>query len=114
MRQARRLSQVGKWLARYGESIYATRGGPCKAAPWGGSTYRGNTVYLHILDWREDTLILPAIDRSLVAARSLTGGTVKLTQTESAIELSVSLSDRKALDTIIALQSDERACVARR
>lgn len=28
--QANRLKKVGDWLAKYGESIYATRGGPYK------------------------------------------------------------------------------------
>jgi alpha-L-fucosidase len=41
------LQEVGRWLTRNGASIYATRGGPWKAHPWGGSTYRGATAYVH-------------------------------------------------------------------
>jgi hypothetical protein len=41
------LRQVGQWLTRNGASIYGTRGGPWKAHPWGGSTYRGATAYVH-------------------------------------------------------------------
>ena len=41
------LRQVGQWLTRNGAAIYGTRGGPWKAHPWGGSTYRGATAYVH-------------------------------------------------------------------
>jgi len=41
------LEQVGRWLTRNGASIYGTRGGPWKTHPWGGSTYRGATAYVH-------------------------------------------------------------------
>jgi alpha-L-fucosidase len=41
------LDDVGRWLTRNGASIYATRGGPWKAHPWGGSTYRGATAFVH-------------------------------------------------------------------
>ena len=41
------LQEVGQWLTRNGASVYGTRGGPWMAHPWGGSTYRGATAYLH-------------------------------------------------------------------
>jgi alpha-L-fucosidase len=41
------MQEVGQWLTRNGVSIYGTRGGPWKAHPWGGSTYRGATAYVH-------------------------------------------------------------------
>jgi len=105
-RQVRRLAEVGEWLGRYGESIYGTRGGPFMTGSWGGSTYRGSTVHLHILDWPEDTLTLPALERRIVASRSLTGQTVSVKQTDEAIEVTVPPSDREAMDTIIALELD--------
>jgi hypothetical protein len=41
------LQEVGQWLTRNGASIYGTRGGPWKAHPWGGATYRGATAFVH-------------------------------------------------------------------
>jgi len=41
------MQEVGAWLTRNGAAIYGTRGGPWKAHPWGGSTYRGATAYVH-------------------------------------------------------------------
>lgn len=46
--QKRTLKEVGKWLRRYGESIYGTRNGPYMPGPWGGSTRKGNAIYLHL------------------------------------------------------------------
>ena len=103
-RQVRRLAQVGEWLEHYGESVYDTRGGPFVAGPWGGATCRGNKVYLHILDWPEDWLILPSLQEKIVRSRSLTGATVDVRQMEETIEVSVPPPDRDATDTIIVLE----------
>lgn len=45
-----RLAGIGEWLAKYGNSIYGTRGGPIQPQPWGVSTESSEAVYLHILD----------------------------------------------------------------
>jgi alpha-L-fucosidase len=105
-RQVRRLAQVGEWLARYGESIYGTRGGPFAAGPWGGSTCRGNTAYLHILDWPEDSLVLKPLPQNIVESRSLTGRDASIDQSGEAVTVTVPPSDRGAMDTIIALELD--------
>jgi len=104
--QASRLKEVGDWLAQYGESIYGTRGGPFKPGTYGGSTYRGNTVYVHILNCTNDPLILPAIPAKVVGSRLLSGGQVSVTQTEAGIEISVPAAYRQTNDTIVALELD--------
>ncbi|UCE47268.1 MAG: alpha-L-fucosidase, partial [Phycisphaerales bacterium] len=40
-RQVERLREMGVWLEKYGQSIYATRGGPFKPGLWGASTHKG-------------------------------------------------------------------------
>ena len=45
-----RLEGIGEWLAKYGDSIFGTRGGPIQPQPWGVSTESSEVVYLHILD----------------------------------------------------------------
>jgi alpha-L-fucosidase len=47
---AERLAGVGQWTAKYGPTIYGTRGGPVSPQPWGASTRKDTTVYLHLLD----------------------------------------------------------------
>ena len=108
-RQVERLKEMGEWLSRCGESIYATRGGPFRPGPWGASTRKGNTVYIHVLDWPEEPLRLPPIPAKIVRSSLLTGGSVTVTQTEECIELGVPAEHRQALDTIVVLGLDRPA-----
>ncbi len=102
--QVRRLAEVGDWLSRYGESLYGTRGGPIPPHQhWGGTTHKSDRVYVHILDWRHDTLVLPRLDRRVVASSSLTASSVTVTESDAGIAITVPPADRQAPDTIVAL-----------
>ena len=105
-RQVARLKEMGDWLDKYGLSIYATRGGPFKPGNWGASTYKGNTIYVHVLNWDEDTLTLPPIPKKIITSPVMTGGAATVIQTEQAVEISVPKAYREELDTIIVLQLD--------
>ena len=107
--QANRLREIGDWLHRYGESIYGTRGGPFLPGAWGVSTRRGNEIYLHVLKWPEAPLKLPKIPAMIRRASTLTGGKVELSQTETAISISLKETDRSDLDTIILLELESSA-----
>ncbi|MFS2139583.1 alpha-L-fucosidase [Duganella sp. Dugasp56] len=111
--QAARLREIGAWLGQYGQSIYATRGGPFLPGEYGASTHRDRTIYVHVLKWQQDKLALPAIPARIVRASVLTGGDVRFTQTGQGIELSVPPSARNDIDTIIALQLDSPAAAIR-
>jgi alpha-L-fucosidase len=108
-RQVERLKEMGDWLAKYGDTIYATRGGPFKPAKHVVTTRKGNTVFLHMLAWPEETLMLPALPAKIVQNRVLTGGEATVTQTEAGIEITVPESDRQEIDTIVALELDKPA-----
>ena len=107
--QVERLRQIGAWLAKNGESIYGTRGGPFKPGDYGTSTRKGNTVYLYIRDWDDGRLNLPAIPAKIVRSRVLGGGDADVRQTASGIEVSVPERNRQPLDTIVALELDSAA-----
>jgi alpha-L-fucosidase len=107
--QAKLIKQVGAWLDKNGESIYGTRGGPFKPGSYGVSTRKGNTVYVHIRKWVEDTLKLPAIPAKVVSSRMVSGGSCKVTQSDAGIEISVPESDRQPVDTIVAIELDVKA-----
>ncbi|MCW3467965.1 alpha-L-fucosidase [Chitinophaga nivalis] len=47
------LHRIGTWMQRYGASIYGTTTTPLPLQPWGESTRKGNTLYLHVFDWRK-------------------------------------------------------------
>jgi alpha-L-fucosidase len=121
---AARLREMGDFLKKYGESIHATRGGPFIAADekkrppnargfalaegnwWGGSTHKGNVIYLHILRWPSDTITLPAIPRRIVRHSVLTGGSAAMKQSVFGIEVGVPVGRRHPVDTIVRLQLD--------
>jgi alpha-L-fucosidase len=107
--QVGRLKEIGAWLAKYGESIYGTRGGPFKPGRFGVSTRKGQTIYLHIQHWPGETLSLPAIPAKIVRGVALTGGAVTVKQTEDVIEVTLPARDRQEIDTVIGLELDRPA-----
>lgn len=107
--QTARIKEIGDWLAKYGESIYGTRGGPWKPGQWGASTRKGNRIYVHVFKWNGDTLELPAVAAGVKAAKALTGGSVQIKQTDSGITLTLAAESQAALDTLIALDLDKPA-----
>ncbi len=107
--QAGLLKEMGAWLAQFGESIYGTRGGPFKPGDYGVSTRKGDTIYVHILQWPDATLKLPVIPRKIVGSRLLGGGNAEVYQTKAGIEISIPESQRQPIDTVVALQLDGSA-----
>jgi alpha-L-fucosidase len=108
--QAQRLQEIGDWLAKNGESIYGTRGGPFLPGAYGVSTYRGQKIYVHVLDWKgASKLLLPAIPAKVVRASLLTGGEAMVSQTEPGIEIAVPASNQNDTDTIVVLELDQPA-----
>lgn len=60
--QQDRIVALGDWLAVNGDAIYGTRSSRFGSLPWGRSTTKGNTVYLHVFDWPEDgRLVAPGL-----------------------------------------------------
>jgi alpha-L-fucosidase len=107
--QDSRLREIGAWLEKCGQSIYRTRGGPFLPGRYGVSTHRDNIIYLHVLDWPDGKLILPAIPAKVVRASALTGGEATVNQTDRSIEISLPLSGHSDMDTVIALELDRPA-----
>ncbi|MGM9700956.1 MAG: alpha-L-fucosidase [Prevotella sp.] len=98
-----RLKAMGEWLAKNGETVYGTRGGIVAPHDWGVSTQKGNTLYIHILKWKDRGLFLPITDRKVVKAQMFEGKqpvTVTRTKTGVMLELPAVPS---GVDTIVEL-----------
>jgi alpha-L-fucosidase len=112
-RHVERYLQMGAWLEQFGESIYATRGGPYKPGPWGCATRSKdkNTIYLHILSEWEGVISLPDLSAKVVANRVLSGGTATVTQADGQLTVAIDPDERRGrafllhdFDTVIALE----------
>lgn len=110
-RQADRLAEMGRWLERYGTSIYGTRGGPWKPAKGWVSTRRDRTVYLHVLKWpeKDSPIALPALARPFLRATLLDGTDVSIQVREGKWHVEVPADKRDAIDTVIAIELDGSA-----
>jgi alpha-L-fucosidase len=87
---AERLRALGAWLARFGSSIYGTRGGPVAPRAWGVTTRRADTIFVHVLDWPDRTLSLPALPARVIRATLLGSGTpVPVVQTALGVTLTL-------------------------
>jgi alpha-L-fucosidase len=89
-------------MKRYGQSIYATRGGPYLPGDFGVSTYHDRTIYLHILNPTGKTLLLPALPARILGCSSLTGGGAACKQASDSVEITLN-GNADAVDTIVAL-----------
>lgn len=107
--QAAVLRHMGAWLEKFGESIYGTRGGPFRNGAWGGATYKGNSIYLHVFKWTGDALNLPALKGKVVNASALTGGKVIFEQTANSLRVSLPSAHREPVPTVIRLELDAPA-----
>jgi alpha-L-fucosidase len=108
--QAERLRQMGGWLKTNGEGIYGTRGGPLPPRPWGATTRKGNTVFVHVLDWPDPLLTIPALGGKVKRARALrNGAAVKIEEVAGgALLLHIPPAVRDAYATVIAIELDAR------
>ena len=100
-----RLTEVGKWMKQYGDSIYGTRGGPVAAGPWGVTTQRGATVYVHVLDWNQPVLALAGIPRPVHLARLLRdGSSVEFSIVKGGLVLKLPEPQPEEVDRVIVLE----------
>ncbi len=100
-----RLAEVGRWLEANGRAVYGTRGGPVPPRPWGVTTQRGDTVYVHVLAWQDALLALPRLARPVKAARSLaTGRPIRFTAERDGLVLHLDPSALDPIDTIVVLE----------
>ena len=69
------MEAIGRWMHVNGDAIYGTTASRFTSLPWGRSTTKGATIYLHVFDWPKDgRLIVPGLKTPVTAARLLAGG----------------------------------------
>ena len=88
---------VMRWISQNRGSLEGTRGGPFDATDEYVSTYAGQNVFVHVLDWKgKNNLNLPPIiDRPILKARLFNGPAVR--------------ADQYPWGTLIVVPEEERA-----
>ena len=102
-RQVERLREMGAWLAKNGETIYATRGGPWKPTPELACTRKDDRIYLHLLRRTDETVSLKAPSITIKSARVFNGPAVPFSVKEGTLGLTVPSDAWQPIDTIIEL-----------
>ena len=85
------LEGLAPWMATYNEAIYDTRGGPWINGSWGGASYRGNTVYLHLFNPTDEPLVLNALPQQITSATTIDGQAIPYTQDDQAKTVSITI-----------------------
>jgi alpha-L-fucosidase len=109
------LQEVGKWMDKYGESIYATSPAPVPKPDWGRLTAKDDKLYLHVFDWpMDDILVVNDIEEKiknayLLADKEQRKLSFEKTDEKIKIELNTISMTPDALDssdTVIVLETD--------
>ena len=107
-----RLRDVGRWLATYATSIYATRGGPVPPHEWGVTTQRADTVFVHVLSWPDRLLALPPLGARVVRARMLRAGApVGVATSGAGVTLTLPEGGDEEADRVVVLTLAPRSVV---
>lgn len=102
-----RLHEIGEWTSKHGESIFGTRGGPITPRPWGVTTAKPGKVYVHILDWPDEMLVMPKLAQPVSRAAMLSGGqSIIAKEVDGNLLLKVPLESRDPFDTVVVLETN--------
>lgn len=100
-----RLEQMGRWLHKYGSTIYETQKGPFVPRSWGAVTRKSKTLFVHILNLKNsDSLWMPITD----AIQSITyfdsSDVVEYEMINNGLLLKSLQVDEQEYDTIVTIE----------
>jgi len=101
-----RLHGVGAWMERNGEAVYGTQSGALQGLPWGRTTQKGNTLYVHVFEWPRTALRIEGLKNAVRTVKLLGGEDVRFTQREGLLRIRVPETMPDPLDTVIAVECD--------
>lgn len=101
----RALDAIGAWMRTNGESIVGTRAGLLSNIPWGRTTTKGNTLYVHVFEWPADgRLVVPGLTRQVRSARLLGGGPLETRTDAAGMIVNVPVRAPDAAASVIAME----------
>ena len=101
---AKRLREMGAWLQTYGESLYGTRVGAV-ATPVGVSTRKGDTHYVHVLNYPSDRVYLENVPATVTKACLLKdGASLPLGSSNGRRYVTIPAEQRDPIATVVKLE----------
>jgi alpha-L-fucosidase len=117
-----RLAAIGRWMSKYGASIYGTEASPFAKVPWGRATRKalpGNItrLYLHVFDWPADgTLVVSGLvnqPRRAFVMGDASERALRIERRADGVAVSVPTTAPDAIDSVIVLDIAGPARVAK-
>lgn len=105
-----RLSEVGSWLRKYGETFYATTAGDFPPQEWGAATRKGDRLFIHLLNPSSTEINIPVTAKVKSAVAFDDRSKVKFTRNSDGSGVTLHLNELPAdtHDYIIELQTAAR------
>jgi alpha-L-fucosidase len=102
-----RLQAMGKWLRVNGDSIYGTTYGPWQNLPFGKTTAKGKTIYLHVFDWpSKPELETPGLKARVSRVTLLaTGRKVQFKQEKGRLTIAVPATAPDPYDSVLQIDT---------
>lgn len=105
------LAGIGKWMAVNGESIHGTQRTPLDRQAWGDSTVKGDTLYLHVMNWPSNgKLLVGGLLSGVKQTYLLSDAAKRPLKTERVgtddLLVRVPATAPDAVDTVIVLKTD--------
>ncbi len=103
-----RLTEIGKWMDVFSESIYGTTASPFRRLPWGRCTQKPGKLYLHVYDWpKSGSLAVPGLKNKVTNAYLLSDASraaLQTTATEDGVTVKVPAEAPNAIDSVVVLE----------
>ena len=100
------LKEIGKWMDKYGESIYGTRGNIMPAQDWGVVTSKDKKVYVHILKDSTQPIIISGIQEKIKSCKLMgRNQEVKYKQDKKGVAINLDGIPLDNVDTIIEIET---------
>ena len=106
------LTGVGKWVRANGESIYGTTASPFPEIPWGYSTVKGSTLYLHVFEWPKNGLLqLKGLRNKVIKVAALTDPEEALSFKQDAglVEIKVPSKPPDPINSVLVMEIEGTA-----
>ena len=96
------LEKIGKWVKKFGETIYHTRKGPIDPTDQLVSTRKDGKVFLHVLDSSKENIVLENFDEKIRSIKYF-GSNQKVKYSHKKNSLKIYLDKEKInnIDTIL-------------